>query len=1064
MATKDLNIIQRGVTAGYRWSAEKGRITAADLGSIGETRTDNSGAMNALPTPFARFFVFREAFRRVLEEKNNPGDPKKQAGRAYSQLVSNTLDIFELLYNMKWHENRWADSGRKIVIREWNAGENLKVLKRNAPVLGNSVESYLKDDLGTERLFFVILQDNGKEYLLGTGSPMTGFITPPDLDLTPVKGRQNEFRFVEEAQYSALAARPLKRRYGGSYFKDCVLFGARDRDFKNYIFSLFSEASEIDGKFRELRNYVRSFENDPDIVNNWPVSSLKEIHSENNNPLKINGLKIFCDAGVGVINYLSDTLVRLPYALNKGGFTSFNKENLRSEGYSYLLPLTADGIAGLTPGGFSFTCKEGGTSVDVEFVSDGRTDKKTYYVDGGRDTRVKDLSSCGLNLSLSIFPNVLSPVPEQNSYFKIMAALSDSNGNKSVSVSDLRLEFYKVMDGRYTLIPETDDREKKFGVLPPVVRSEQGEGADCGTEYYEVFNTGFDAIRLSLNIDGDIVSAFVFPDWDKGRKTEKAFTYAVDLGTSNTYISRREKGTFETPQQLKMDKEIVAYLQTPLLNVAGTLVDNVEKSFPKEFASQIKAEFVPALIDGKRYKFPIRTALCSRKDVGKKALFDNSNIAFFYEKMKCPDNQEIDSDVKWSDDTQSLRVFIQEILLLIKADILQENGSVQDTEIIWFRPLSFKDELRRNFENIWKDEAERILNLRTPAEQIKCYTESVAPFYYFDSRGDFKNRSSVAVLDIGGGTADVVYYSDGKPEIANSVRFGCDVLWGEGYNRMKNSRENGIFLRYRDKLDSSLTPALKEIYESMIAKDSGASSRDIINFWISDTKGLEIPSLFHRDFLPVFVYHFTASLYYIASLFKANGFEYPKTLIFSGNGSRYIDGYITDDKSVLENVAGMVTAVVYGLKNAEVEIVLPEERKETTCYGGLWCKGNYKDPTPVLYAGDGCGSEYEDVADLKRRYHGGMKENVVTEVRKMNAVFIDVMNFLIKKEVAATSVELDAVSKTINSGLSASLDANFQKNVEEQYKDSEQFKDTLFFYPVVQGIFELTKLLKDAKN
>ena len=1065
MASKDLNIIQRGITDGFNWSAERGRITAADLGRVGETRTDNSGAMNALPTPFARFFVFREAFRRVLEEKNNPGDTKKQAGRAYSQLVSNTLDIFELLYNLKWHENQWQSDGKRIVIKEWNREEDLKVLKANVKILGNSVERYLNDDLGTDRLFFVILQDGGKEYLLGTSSPMTGFITPPDLDLVSTKNQQNEYHFVGE-RYAHLNGNPLRRRSTGVYFKDCILFESRPADFKNYLYNLFSESAGMDERLKELRNYVKSFENDREIVNTWSPNGLNQLKSENNNPVDVNGLKISYINGAGEINYLSNTLVKLPYAVDKGSFTTFNSESLRSESNGYLVPLTPEGLRGLTPGEFSFTCKESSTFVDVELKSNGRTYSNRYFTDGNHEASVTDLSACKLNLSLALFPNVLSSAPEQNKYFKIMAAVSDSNRNRTVSVNDLKLEFYNVAGGKYSPIPEARPGEdNNFGARTPVVRSEQGGNIPCGTKYYEVFDTQFDAIKASLNIEGKEASFVIFPKWNKSQKADKAFTYAVDLGTSNTYISRREKGTSNQPQQLKMDKPVVGYLHSPAVNTAKSLIDNIEDSCPKEFSSQIKAEFIPSLIDGKRYRFPIRTALCSKKDVKTKTLFDNSDIAFFYEKMKCPENQVIDSDVKWANNRDSLTVFIREILLLIKADILQENGSIEDTEIIWFRPLSFKDVLKSNFEDIWKEQAEDILCLKNSDLQIKCYTESVAPFYYFDNRGDFKDRSSVSVLDIGGGTADVVYYDSGKPQIASSVRFGCDVLWGEGYNRMKNSKENGIFLRYRDRLDLASLPPLKEIYESMIVPDSNATSRDIINLWISNSKTLDIPSKFHKDFLPVFVYHFVASLYYTLSLFKTNGLEYPKTLIFSGNGSRYIDDYITRDKDVLAQIAGIIIERIYGDSNAAVEIVLPKERKEITCYGGLWYKSEYKDPKPVVYLGDGCVDAYENVAEVKKAYHfGGVKVKIVEEVKKMNGTFIDVLKLLIKREVADSSVEIGEISKTINSNLEASLETNFQKNVEEQYKDSEPFKDTLFFYPVVQGIFELTKLLKDVKN
>ena len=75
----------------------------------------------------------------------------------------------------------------KIVIKEWNYSDDLKTLKTAVPVLGTAVESYFNDDLGENKLFFIILEQDGKEYLLATSSPFTGFITPPDMDLKEVK-------------------------------------------------------------------------------------------------------------------------------------------------------------------------------------------------------------------------------------------------------------------------------------------------------------------------------------------------------------------------------------------------------------------------------------------------------------------------------------------------------------------------------------------------------------------------------------------------------------------------------------------------------------------------------------------------------------------------------------------------------------------------------------------------------------------------------------------------------------------------------------------------------------
>lgn len=67
MSRIDLNIVDRGIQ-GTEWIAEDVCLTAEHLDEVMEQKTDNSLALNSLPTPFARFFVAREAFRRVAEE------------------------------------------------------------------------------------------------------------------------------------------------------------------------------------------------------------------------------------------------------------------------------------------------------------------------------------------------------------------------------------------------------------------------------------------------------------------------------------------------------------------------------------------------------------------------------------------------------------------------------------------------------------------------------------------------------------------------------------------------------------------------------------------------------------------------------------------------------------------------------------------------------------------------------------------------------------------------------------------------------------------------------------
>ena len=152
MSRIDLNIVDRGAE-GTSWTAEDIALTADSLDKVVEQKTDNCAALNSLPTPFARFFVAREAFRRVMEENM---DKNKEAGLAYTQMVSDILDVYELLFNLKYHKNNTWKNGEKIEIREWDFKENMEVIKAKMPILYNSVEEYYQTDIIDDKLYFLV--------------------------------------------------------------------------------------------------------------------------------------------------------------------------------------------------------------------------------------------------------------------------------------------------------------------------------------------------------------------------------------------------------------------------------------------------------------------------------------------------------------------------------------------------------------------------------------------------------------------------------------------------------------------------------------------------------------------------------------------------------------------------------------------------------------------------------------------------------------------------------------------------------------------------------------------
>ena len=301
-------------------------------------------------------------------------------------------------------------------------------------------------------------------------------------------------------------------------------------------------------------------------------------------------------------------------------------------------------------------------------------------------------------------------------------------------------------------------------------------------------------------------------------------------------------------------------------------------------------------------------------------------------------------------------------------------------------------------------------------------------------------------MDIGGGSTDIVYYAKGEAKIANSVHFGCDVLWENGYNQFVNARNNGIFNHYKDKINFE-TPELKELYESML-KSNNTSTRDIINLWISNDRETEISKRLRKDHISTFVYHYTALVYYMASMFKA-----------SGNGSKYIDNYITDTVAFLKQITELVVSKVYNKPISDIELVLPDERKESTCYGGLYHRIGAAEPKPVVYLGDGENKEYKDVEAVNAAYTSGMKDKLSSEIAAMNRIYKEVLDALIQQSVIE-QVDSAKMKDVVDSVVKDALISKYQTEILDKYMLQEPFNDTLFFLPVVEAILKLTGIYR----
>ena len=1044
MGSIDLNIIQRGITT-QTWSAEKGKITSNDLRDVGENRTNNGGALNALPTPFARFHVIDEAFRRAYEERVFPN---VNAGDAYHQLVSDCLDVYELLYYWNYHKSHSAQN-LNLHIKEWKMQDNIHRLEQVTPILAKAISAYLQNDIKSDTLYFVVLEDNGKEYLLASSSPMTGFVTPPDLDRKPFS-KKKEFAGT---RYNDI---PIINRKGkGKYFGDICMFEERPREFKKYMFELLRNGV-VSNDLQHLRDYIGSF-NDSDTRKKYHIIK-KPVLTEDNNNLVINGLEIFESAGSDTLNFFSDYIIKLPYRISTDNFFVPRYVNdVENRDYDYIIPLTVEALEVLPLDEIELTFKENRkpgqfAKIEVSFEFNDDIHKKEYRYDD-RPTNeygcIADFKGVwNVNFDLGLFPRTLSQEVDENNYFKVMFALYDENENDKLDADKILLEFYsKNEEGTGCSIIEVADSENYTkGTRPKAVRSQQSQGDECTTVFYEVFNTAFDVIRLQIDEDA---CGIIIPRWTNAQRSAKSYTYAIDFGTSNTYISRRESNNYSKPQQLVMERPVMSYLHEKLNNKQIMTIDCWENAGDEKLIDKFQTEFIPPYIDGKKYKFPLRTALC-RLSSGTEdpSLFDNRNISFCYEKQMISGSNRVITDLKWADgqNQKEAEVFIRELLTIIKADVLDDNGDLSQTQIIWFHPLSFKSRMKTMYDAIWKKACEEILGIGV--QQIRCYTESEAPYYYFLEMNTFKSTKAVSIIDIGGGSTDMVYFSEDKPVIANSVHFGCDVLWGNGNTSFIDARDNGIFKCYSDSVQFK-SEILRNINAEMCKPGSKYTTIDIINFWISNSKETEIDVKLRSEYKPLFLYHYAAIIFHMASVYKAKGLECPTTITFSGNGSRYIDNFLTSDLELLTKMTMIVLKEIYGEGIRTVDIILPDQRKESTCYGGLYRERDGEAPKAFQYIGYGQ-REYESMEQLDADFKSTLQSGIVKEVNRLNNIYLSMLKLLIKEENLEEKVE------KIKSLLNVNPGDELNKIYIRDIKDDESFNDSLFFIPVVQQLFKLT--------
>ncbi|MGB3464400.1 MAG: hypothetical protein WBA74_03985, partial [Cyclobacteriaceae bacterium] len=483
--------------------------------------------------------------------------------------------------------------------------------------------------------------------------------------------------------------------------------------------------------------------------------------------------------------------------------------------------------------------------------------------------------------------------------------------------------------------------------------------AEASTYAYQTFLTtgSYDYIVLT---DKEGNEATLVPRWlNEFKAQNRELSFAIDFGTTNTYIAYKvDKRESET---LNQNEELFTFFS-----------DQSDSQKPK-----VTKEFMPSkLEEGTNYRFPQRTVIAITKGINTndtKALAD-MRIPFYYETDSHTETSTYHNNLKWmglsskENRADLVKGFLEQLVLIMKTKALELGIKPDKCNFIWSYPSSMSGYRKDNFEGIWRELIRQHFNTdeqsttnknritagagtSSKSGRITALSESLAPFYFYDS--DMYNSFIYPGItrDIGGGTTDVIIFHNSKPLKLISYRYAANTVFGDGYRN--NPQKNGFILKYKDRFmqklqEAKLDSAIKAIND--LLEQGEFSSADLMSTFLSqddntdnlnsgNSKRVNIQQILAEDgeMKIVFFVFYYSLIYHIAKHFKECNIELPGQVLFSGNGSKMLR--ILDSSPDFRNLAAFTKRIIEKVSNVElphdVSLNMGEEPKTITAKGSL---------------------------------------------------------------------------------------------------------------------------------
>jgi len=1090
---------------------------------------DGASAKNeitSIPSPFARIDLVKTAFREVCRRATK--DIKELDGNTiYHKMVSDSLDVGEIFFNIDKFKNKieiitWDPSLMIPALKDDNNVSHFYVADALDKYLQSDAKTYNFDQL---KNIYLLNYTNGPDELniIGATSPATLFFSgannldyiqdiffsnndrPFDVDYAALYNRDFEYikawwtlrktiptfsnLFPEIESYLNLTFKAISDQQIKNKLNSITSASAKDFDLIDVQTHQQSNQVEVLGTVLFKKKGQVEIENEFTIRPERNVAGIKplvlpvESGNKYSNLQYANGTwgntnkapykPIIADierrtlpydgsvyAYLTISDFLEDTIVKVPHTLNKKYFFNGNLNDVEPM-TSFLLPIKPLYFQYFSIETLNSTMPDGKLAFEMESIAGGSVNvviripiigngiisyieyQRIYYSQHQAD--VSETQNSGGMTSFDFTGLVMPSMKFQNEEDAIYTVSCISTFS-----NQFRFDFYH--EGEIIRDIPVDCRNRERGLF------------DFKAETYTIQNNNFDFIRVS-NKNG--VSNIIIPNFLIHQNLE-VYEFAVDLGTSNTHIEfKKVDSNNSDPLNYKESESIFStFFVQSYREIQGKLIplDLIDEN------DLLVRDYLPAMVGGDSdFSFPTRTALSYAKSTDwteKLRTFGLLNFDITYnKKLGIAYNAKPLVNIKWSSkpNAQSaMQAYIRNIMMIIRNKVIANNGSLARTKITWFYPNSMSPRRLSQLRMAWNDSYKELFNSEGSTRNL---SESVAPIQFYFRR--YATATNLVNVDIGGGTTDIAFSSNGKVEYITSFKFAANSLFEDSFSDINPN--NGIVDWFKNDIYNLLVskPELNElvnIFNSNVGQPSNMAS---FLFSLKDnsaTKDLsrnniDFNKILQNDtkFKIVFIIFYTAIIYHIAKIVKTKNLKVPRHIAFSGNGSKIIS-IITTDSKILAQYTKVVFEKVLGRDYTSALDILGLEQgsnpKESTCKGGLIATEAYEEAPETLILRDSSGKlveatdTYDSISDVQ-------KNEIISAVKDFfKFVLTDIPTaFNLDNNFGVDNISMKIAQDECKNDLDTYLEKGIELSIKESGNKDNQIEDALTFYPI-KGVLQ----------